>query len=61
MFIMEARGCKSPLASLKTMPINKTSKGWKIVNVPGYSKTKKEAEKRLRAVKASQARRGRIK
>jgi len=43
------------------MPINKKSKGWKIVNVPGYSKTKKEAEKRLRAVKASQARRGRIK
>jgi predicted secreted Zn-dependent protease len=43
------------------MPINKTSKGWKIVNVKGYSKTKKEAEQRLKAVKASQARRGRNK
>ena len=36
------------------MPIKKTSKGWKIENVPGYSKTKKEAEKRLAAVKISQ-------
>jgi predicted secreted Zn-dependent protease len=36
------------------MPIRKTKKGWKIDNVPGYSKTKKEAEKRLRAVKANQ-------
>lgn len=34
------------------MPIRKTKKGWKIDKVPGYSKTKKEAEKRLRAVKA---------
>lgn len=37
------------------MPISKTSKGWKIQNVAGYSKTKAEAEKRLKAVKASQA------
>jgi len=36
------------------MPIRKTKKGWKIDKVPGYSKTKKEAEKRLKAVKASQ-------
>jgi len=43
------------------MPIHKTTKGWKIDNVPGYSKTKKEAEKRLKAVKASQSRRGRTK
>jgi len=31
-------------------------KGYKIENVAGYSKTKKEAEQRLKAVKASQAR-----
>jgi len=43
------------------MPIRKTIKGWKIDNVPGYSKTKKEAEQRLKAVKASQSRRGRTK
>jgi len=43
------------------MPIRKTTKGWKIDNVPGYSKTKKEAEQRLKAVKASQSRRGRTK
>jgi len=36
------------------MFIRKTQKGWKIDNVAGYSKTKKEAEKRLRAVKANQ-------
>ena len=39
------------------MPIRKTQKGWKIDNVAGYSKTKKEAEKRLRAVKANQRKR----
>lgn len=38
------------------MPIRKTPKGWKIDHVAGYSKTKKEAEQRLKAVKASQAR-----
>ena len=38
------------------MPIRKTKHGWKIDKVPGYSPTKKEAEKRLRAVKASQKR-----
>lgn len=37
------------------MPIRKSKKGYKIDRVPGYSETKKEAEKRLRAVKASQA------
>ena len=36
------------------MPIKKTSKGWKIENVPGTSKTKKEAQKRLKAVKTRQ-------
>jgi predicted secreted Zn-dependent protease len=41
------------------MPIRKTSKGWKIDNVAGYSKTKKEAEQRLRAVKASQSKKRR--
>lgn len=39
----------------RRMPIRKTKKGYKIDRVPGYSETKKEAEKRLRAVKASQA------
>ena len=39
------------------MPIRKTKKGYKIDRVPGQSQTKKEAEKRLRAVKASQAKR----
>lgn len=38
------------------MPIRKTPKGWKIDNTPGYSKTKKAAEKRLAAIKANQAR-----
>lgn len=37
------------------MPIKKTDKGWKIENVAGYSKTKKEAEQRLKAVKANQS------
>ena len=36
------------------MPIRKTSKGYKIDNVPGYSKTRKEAEERLKAIKANQ-------
>ena len=39
------------------MPIRKTSKGYKIDNVPGHHKTRKAAEKRLQAVKASQKRR----
>ena len=39
------------------MPIRKTKKGWKIENTPGYSPTKKEAEKRLKAIKANQAKR----
>jgi len=43
------------------MPIRKTKKGYKIENVPGYSRTKKEAETRLRAVKASQSSRSRAK
>ena len=38
------------------MPIKKMKKGYKIEKVAGYSKTKKEAEQRLKAVKASQAR-----
>lgn len=36
------------------MPIYKTNKGYKIKNVKGYSKTKKGAVKRLRAIKANQ-------
>lgn len=36
------------------MPIRRTPKGWKIDNTPGYSKTKKEAEERLKAIKARQ-------
>jgi hypothetical protein len=43
------------------MPIRKTKKGWKIDKVPGHSKTKKAAEKRLRAVKANQSRRAKKK
>jgi len=38
------------------MPIRKTKKGYKIKNVKGTSPTKKAAVKRLRAVKANQAR-----
>ena len=38
------------------MPIRKTKYGWKIDNTAGYSKTKKEAEQRLRAIKARQGR-----
>lgn len=41
------------------MPIRKVkNKGFKISNVKGYSPTRKQAVKRLQAVKASQARRG---
>jgi len=39
------------------MPIYNTKKGYKIKNTPGYSKTKKAATKRLRAIKASQSKR----
>jgi hypothetical protein len=39
------------------MPITKTKGGYKIKNVAGKSPTKKRAIKRLRAVKASQAKR----
>lgn len=37
------------------MPIKKTKGGYKIQNVKGTSKTKKDATKRLRAIKANQA------
>jgi hypothetical protein len=36
------------------MPIRKTKKGYKITNTPGYSKTKKAAKARLRAIKFRQ-------
>lgn len=36
------------------MPIRKVKGGYKIDNTPGISKTKAEAEKRLRAIKARQ-------
>ena len=36
------------------MPIRKTPKGFKIDNVPGYSSTREEALKRLKAIKARQ-------
>lgn len=39
------------------MPIRKVKGGYKIKNVKGKSPSKKAAVKRLRAVKASQARR----
>jgi len=39
------------------MPIRKVSGGFKIDRVPGVSKTKRAAKKRLKAVKVSQARR----
>ena len=39
------------------MPIYKTPKGYKIENTKGVSKTKAQAVKRLRAIKASQAKR----
>lgn len=40
------------------MPIRKTSRGYKIDNVPGYHKTKAAAERQLRAIKANQNKRG---
>lgn len=36
------------------MPIYKVKGGWKIKNVPGVSKTKGAALRRLRAIKANQ-------
>ena len=36
------------------MPIYKTKAGWKIKNTKGVSKTRKQAIKRLRAIKANQ-------
>ena len=35
------------------MPVYKSAAGWKIVNVSGSHKTKKEAEKQLRAIEAA--------
>lgn len=43
------------------MPIRKVKGGFKIQNVKGKSPTKKAAVKRLRAVKASQAKKGKKK
>ena len=40
------------------MPIFKVKQGFKIKNVKGASPTKAKAVKRLRAIKADQARRG---
>ncbi len=40
------------------MPIRKVKGGFKIDNVNGVSKTKEAATRRLRAIKAAQARRG---
>lgn len=37
------------------MPIRKVKGGWKIDNVKGLSKTRKEAEQRLKAIKIEQA------
>lgn len=36
------------------MPVRKTSRGYKIDNVPGYYSTREEALKRLKAIKARQ-------
>tara|TARA_R110002020_G_scaffold284245_1_gene499846 strand:+ start:101 stop:232 length:132 start_codon:yes stop_codon:yes gene_type:complete len=36
------------------MPIRKSKKGYKIDNTSGYSKTKKKATSRLKAIKANQ-------
>jgi|TARA_R110002020_G_scaffold311971_1_gene527444 hypothetical protein len=36
------------------MPINKVEGGWKIANTKGVSPSKKAAQRRLRAIKASQ-------
>lgn len=38
------------------MPIRKVKGGFKIDNVKGVSKTKVEAERRLKAIKANQGR-----
>lgn len=38
------------------VPIRRVKGGYKIDNVAGVSKTKKEAEERLKAIKANQAR-----
>ena len=40
------------------MPIFKVKQGFRIKNVKGVSKTKAKAVKRLQAIKADQARRG---
>lgn len=40
------------------MPIRKVKGGYKIDNVPGVSKTLAAAKKRLAAIKANQAKRG---
>jgi hypothetical protein len=37
------------------MPIYETPRGWKIRNVKGYHPNKEAAQKRLAAIKASQA------
>ena len=37
------------------MPIRKVKGGYKIANTPGISKTKRAAQKRLRAIKANQS------
>jgi len=37
------------------MPIRKVKGGYKIENVKGISKTRAEAEKRLKAIKANQS------
>lgn len=39
------------------MPVRKTSRGYKIDNVPGYSGTREEALKRLKAIKTKQHKR----
>lgn len=38
------------------MPVRKTKKGYKIDNTKGYSKSRSEATKRLKAIKASKKR-----
>ena len=43
------------------MPIYKVKGGYKIENVKGVSKTKAQAERRLRAIKAEQVRRAKKK
>ena len=36
------------------MPIRKTPRGYKVDNVPGYSSSREEALKKLKAIKARQ-------